>query len=207
MTSGNYKLSYRRGYYADKPRSDANSAEEADDPLIPLIGLGMPNFDQILYKVRLSPKNPQPTPNAPRAGSNTELKPPFTRYDVEFAVSLKDIAMGLPSEAVRHGHIEVMLIAFDHDGKILNILKRRSKLAMDTRSTPQHKPSACKSTKRSILLQATSISAQVFTTSIPGTAAPSAFPWSAYRGKRTEVTAFVGPPPRLVENVSPLQSP
>ncbi len=133
LTSGNYKLSYRRGYYADKPRSDANSAEEADDPLIPLIGLGMPNFDQILYKVRLSPKNPQPTPNAPRAGSNTELKPPFTRYDVEFAVSLKDIAMGLPSEAVRHGHIEVMLIAFDHDGKILNILKRRSKLAMDTK--------------------------------------------------------------------------
>src|SRR5271165_4869265 len=131
LSSGNYKLSYRRGYYADKPRPEASSAEEADDPLIPLIGLGMPNFDQILYKVKLSPKNPQPAPNAPRAGSNTELKPPFTRYDVEFAVSLKDIAMGLPSEAVRRGHIEVMLIAFDHEGKIVNLLKRSSKLAMD----------------------------------------------------------------------------
>jgi VWFA-related protein len=130
LSNGNYKLSYRRGYYADKPRPEVNSAEEADDPLIPLIGLGMPNFDQILYKVRLSPKSPQPAPNAPRAGSNTELKPPFTRYDVEFAVSLKDIAMGLPSEAVRRGHIEVMLIAFDHDGKIVNLLKRSSKLAM-----------------------------------------------------------------------------
>ena len=132
LSSGKYKLSYRRGYYADKPRPESASAEEAEDPLIPLIGLGMPNFDQILYKVRVSPKNPQPAPNAARAGSNTELKPPFTRYDVEFAVSLKDIAMGLPSEAVRRGHIEVMLIAFDHDGKILNILKRSSKLVMDT---------------------------------------------------------------------------
>ena len=131
LSNGNYKLSYRRGYYADKLRPEANSAEEADDPLIPLIGLGMPNFDQILYKVRVTPKDPQPAPNAPRAGSNTELKPPYTRYDVEFAVSLKDIAMGLPSEAVRRGHIEVMLIAFDHEGKILNILKRRSKLSMD----------------------------------------------------------------------------
>ena len=131
LSSDDYKLSYRRGYYADKPRPEANSAEEADDPLIPLIGLGMPNFSQILYKVRLSPKNPQPAPNAPRAGSNTELKPPFTRYDVEFAVSLKDIAMGLPSDAVRRGHIEVMLIAFGHDGKIVNLLKRSSKLAMD----------------------------------------------------------------------------
>ena len=131
LSSGNYKLSYRRGYYADKPRPESNSSEEADDPLIPLIGLGMPNFDQILYKVRITPQNPQPAPNAPRAGSNTELGPPFTRYDVEFAASLKDIAMGLASDPVRRGHIEVMLIAFDHDGKIVNILKRRSKLSMD----------------------------------------------------------------------------
>jgi VWFA-related protein len=131
LSSGNYKLSYRRGYYADKPRPESNSSEEADDPLIPLIGLGMPNFDQILYKIRITPQNPQPAPNAPRAGSNTELKPPFTRYDVEFAVSLKDIAMGLASDPVRRGHIEVMLIAFDHDGKIVNILKRRSKLSMN----------------------------------------------------------------------------
>jgi VWFA-related protein len=133
LSNGKYTLSYRRGYYADKPRPESTSAEEADDPLIPLIGLGMPNFDQILYKVRVSPKNPQPAPNAPRAGSNTELKPPFMRYDVEFAVSLKDIAMGLASEALRRGHIEVMLIAFDDDGKILNILKRSSKLVMDTK--------------------------------------------------------------------------
>jgi VWFA-related protein len=131
LSSSDYKLSYRRGYYADKPRPEANSTEEVDDPLIPLIGLGMPNFDQVLYKVRVTPKSPQPAPNAPRAGSNTELKPPLTRYDVEFAVSLKDIAMGLPSEAVRRGHIEVMLIAFDHDGKIVNLLKRSSKLEMD----------------------------------------------------------------------------
>ena len=94
----------------------------------------MPNFDQILYKLRVTPKDPQPAPNAPRAGSNTELKPPFTRYDVEFAVSLKDISHWacLP-RCVRRGHIEVILIAFDHDGKILNILKRSSKLVMDTK--------------------------------------------------------------------------
>jgi VWFA-related protein len=131
LSKGSYKLSYRRGYYADKPLSEANASEEADDPLLPLIGLGMPTFDQILYKVQVAPKNPQPPPNAPLAGSNTDLKPPLTRYDAEFAVSLPDIAMNQTSDGVRHGHIEVMLIAFDHDGKILNILKRSSKLAMD----------------------------------------------------------------------------
>ncbi|MGB7233774.1 MAG: VWA domain-containing protein [Candidatus Acidiferrum sp.] len=131
LSSGSYTLSYRRGYYADKPRPDVNYAEQQDDPLMPLIGLGMPNFDQILYKVRVSPKNPQPSPKAPRAGSNTDLKPPFTRYEAEFAVSLPDIAMNTTPDGVRHGFIEVMLIAFDQDGKILNILKKKGKLAMD----------------------------------------------------------------------------
>jgi VWFA-related protein len=131
LSGGDYKLSYRRGYYADKPRPEANSTEEAGDPLIPLIGLGMPNFDQILYKVQVSPKNPQPPPNAPRAGANVDLKTPVTRYDAEFAVSMQDLGMGVTSDGVRHGHIEIMLIAFDHDGTILNIVKKRSKLTLD----------------------------------------------------------------------------
>jgi len=81
----------------------------------------------------VAPKNPQPPPNAPRAGSNTELKPPFTRYHVEFAVSLPDIAMAADARGVRHGYIEVMLLAFDREGSILNIVKKRSKLTMDAK--------------------------------------------------------------------------
>ena len=131
VSDDGYQLSYRRGYYADKPLPESASEETADDPLMPLIGLGMPNFNQILYKVQVAPKNPQPSPNAPRAGSNTKLKAPFTRYDVNFAAALPDISMGVDSSGVRHGHIEVMLIAFDHDGNILNIVKKRSKLALE----------------------------------------------------------------------------
>lgn len=126
-----YKLFYRSGYYADKPLPEPAAEEASADPLMPLIGLGMPNFDQIVYKVQVAPKNPQPAPNAPRAGANTKLKAPFTRYQLEFAVALPDIAMGADSAGVRHGHIEVMLIAFDHDGNILNIVKKSSKLVME----------------------------------------------------------------------------
>jgi len=131
VSDDGHQLSYRRGYYADMPQSESASEEAADDPLMPLIGLGMPNFNQILYKVQVAPKNPQPSPNAPRAGSNTKLKAPFTRYDVNFAAALPDIAMAVDSGGVRHGHIEVMLIAFDHDGNILNIVRKRSTLALE----------------------------------------------------------------------------
>ena len=97
---------------------------------MPLIGLGLPDFDQILFKVQIEVKNPQPSPDAPRAGSNTALQAPFTRYDVRFAVALPDIAMSTERDGSRHGRIEIMLIAFDREGRILNIVRKHSKFAM-----------------------------------------------------------------------------
>ena len=59
------------------------------------------------------------------------MKAPFTRYDVNFAVALPDIAMGLDADGTRRGRIEIMLIAFSPDGNILNIVRKRSNLTMD----------------------------------------------------------------------------
>jgi VWFA-related protein len=131
LEDSNYKLSYRRGYFADQPSHKGASQEGADDPLVPFIGLGMPDFDQILFKVQLVPKNPQPPANARRAGNNTKLKAPFTRYDVNFAVALPDIAMGSDANGTRSGNIEIMLVAFSPNGDILNFVKKRSNLTMD----------------------------------------------------------------------------
>jgi len=131
LADGNYKLSYRRGYFADKPGYASASQQGADDPIVPLIGLGMPDFDQILFKVQLLPKNPQPPANARRAGNNTKLKAPFTRYDVNFAVALPDIAMVSDANGTRSGNIEIMLDAFGPSGDLLNFVKKRSSLTMD----------------------------------------------------------------------------
>jgi len=92
----------------------------------------MPDFDQILFKLQVVPKSPQPPANAPRAGNNTKLKAPFTRYDVNFAVALPDIAMVLEASGTRHGRIEIMIIAFGPGGNILNIVRKRSNLTMDS---------------------------------------------------------------------------
>lgn len=130
-----YKLAYRRGYYADKPLSEqAREKQEQADPLIPLIGFGMPNFDQILYKIEVLPENPQPAAGAPRAGTNTELSGQLARYRVDFAVSPNDLHLTRSADGKRHGEIEVMLVAYDHDGKILNIVKRKSVLTMDPKT-------------------------------------------------------------------------
>jgi hypothetical protein len=74
---------------------------------------------------------PQPGPDAGRAGLNTELKGPFTRYSVDVVVSLQDFAFDATPDGVRHGRIEAMLIAYDRDGKIINIAKLNSRLALE----------------------------------------------------------------------------
>ena len=133
LADNNYTLSYRRGYFADQPSHEFTSEDGADDPFVPLIGLDMPDFDQILFKLQVVPKNPQPPANAPRAGNNTKLKAPFIRYDVNFAVALPDIAMGLDANGTRHGRIEIMIIAFGPGDNILNIVRKHSNLTMDSK--------------------------------------------------------------------------
>jgi VWFA-related protein len=126
-----YKLAYRRGYYADRPLSEHSESETTTDPLMPLIGFGMPNFDQILYKVAVAPANPQPARGTARAGSNTELKPPFTRYSIDFAISTEDLKLPAALDGKHHGKLEAMIVAYDRDGKILNILRRDIDLTLD----------------------------------------------------------------------------
>lgn len=130
LPEGDYKLSYRRGYYADKPEGHQSTVDVPNDPLIPLIGFGMPNFDQITYQIEAAPVAPQPAPDTPRAGLNTELKGPFTRYGVNLLVSLDGFALETSPDGARHGRIEAMLVAYDRDGKIVNITKRKSRLVL-----------------------------------------------------------------------------
>jgi VWFA-related protein len=136
LSNRDYKLSYRRGYYADRPETRQSSESAAEDPLIPLVGFGMPNFDQITYEIQASPLQPQPAPDARRAGLNTEWKGPFTRYGVDLAISLQNFTLDSTPDGVKHGRLEVLLVAYDRSGKIINISKRTSRLALPPKDLP-----------------------------------------------------------------------
>jgi VWFA-related protein len=136
LSNRDYKLSYRRGYYADKYQSPAAGEQSAEDPLIPLVGFGMPNFDQITYEIQANALHPQPAPDARRAGLNTELKGPFTRFGVDLAVSLQNFTLDSAPDGVKHGRLEVILVAYDRNGKIIDISKRTSRLAIPPKDFP-----------------------------------------------------------------------
>jgi VWFA-related protein len=119
--SGSYNLSYRRGYYEETPK-EARAAEAAPgkDPLRPLMDRGMPNFTELRYRVTVAPAAAQPGADATRAGDNSALAAPFTRYSVNFSLATDGLTLVPGPDGVRHETIEVALVAYSQAGKPLN---------------------------------------------------------------------------------------
>jgi hypothetical protein len=129
LANAKANLSYRRGYFADDLGTALTSNQKPDaDPLMTLMGRNLPNYSQVVYKILVKPADPQPAADAPRAGTNTDFKGPFTRYAVDFAVSADDLKLATTSDGFRHGNIEVMLVAYDTDAKPLNLVVNRSEI-------------------------------------------------------------------------------
>jgi VWFA-related protein len=131
LVSGKNSLAYRRGYFADDLATTLAAGQKPDsDPLVPLMKRNLPDYTQILYKVLVQPSNPQPAPDAPHIGSNIEIKTPFTRYGVDFAISVRDLKLEPTADGVRHGSIEVVLIAYNREGKPLNLVVTQGNVAL-----------------------------------------------------------------------------
>lgn len=121
LAQGRYSLAYRRSYFEDTPK-ELRAAEMAKvkDPLRPLMDRGMPNFTELRYQMRILPVDPQPASSVARAGDNSALKTPFTRYGVDFTLATGGLALVPGPDGVRRGKIEVALVAYSRDGRPLN---------------------------------------------------------------------------------------
>jgi VWFA-related protein len=118
LTTGKYKLAYRRGYNAaDAP---ATAPKPEGDPLRPLLAYGRANSTEVLYQVRVAPVSPQPAATAARAGLNPKLAGSVTRYSVNFAIPWKDVSFAPAPDGTYNGKINVGVIAYGSDGKAVN---------------------------------------------------------------------------------------
>ena len=134
LLKGKDTLAYRRGYYADDLETVlAAGVKPETDPLLMLMGRNLPDYSQILYKIKVLPADPQPAPDAPRIGSNTEMKGPFTRYRVDFAISPQDLKLDPTPDGSRHGNIEIVLLAYDREGKPLNFVVTKGDVNLDAK--------------------------------------------------------------------------
>jgi len=131
LLNSKYNLAYRRGYFADDFGASQAAEQKPDvDPLYALMGRNLPDLAQVIYKIRVLPSNPQPAPDAAHNGGNVELKGPVTRYSVDFAISAQDLKLDPTPDGGRHGHIEVMLVAYDREGRPLNLVETETQLIL-----------------------------------------------------------------------------
>ena len=96
--------------------SGSEDQKGKNDTLVPLMGFGMPDFAQILYKVKVAPIQSEG-----KAG----------RYGFDFAITPGDFKLASGADGVRRGNMEVMIVAYDGEGKILNSFRKTSEIVLD----------------------------------------------------------------------------
>jgi len=126
LAEGSFHLSYRRGYYAEgaaPPAAETAQEPKKDaDPLLELMRFGMPDFAQLVYRVRVAPDSPQPPAGAKRAGANQDLPGPLTRYAVDFTIPIHSLKLAPGADGTRRGLLELMLVAYENNGAPLNLV-------------------------------------------------------------------------------------
>jgi hypothetical protein len=129
LAEGKYKLSYRRGYYTQDPKTaKEESAKRIDDPLHPFMGRGMPDTTQIPYTMQVVPADTQPIADTDRTGDNKQLTGPVKRYSVTFNVPTDSLVLPPGEDGAHHAGLEVALVAYDYNGKALNWMVRSIEL-------------------------------------------------------------------------------
>jgi VWFA-related protein len=126
VSGGKYTLSFRRGYYAvegalpgsaltvrnQEVQKLASKNPGAVDPLLPYMDLGMPQSEQILYKIRIVPAESAENEPADKKAKN--------HYKVDFAIDLKDLDLKLAADGLHKGTLNVSLMVYDRYGNVIS---------------------------------------------------------------------------------------
>ena len=121
VLSGKYTIFYRKRYFEQTQKEIATaSAAPAKDPLLPLMGRGMPNIGEIPYSLKVVPSATQPEAGTPLAGQNAQLTGKLTRYTVGFQLKASSLSLVPDAGGMRRKPLGVALMVFSQDGKPLN---------------------------------------------------------------------------------------
>jgi VWFA-related protein len=127
----NYRLAYREGYLAEEfPGSGSNAALT---PSTAAIQRGAPPSSQILFKVRVLPSDdPQLKGLKSQAGPAglmaDRLHGSLRRYWIDYAADMHQVAASIGADGLYHSSLEFVAIAYDRDGKILNVANHTFKM-------------------------------------------------------------------------------
>lgn len=121
--NGSYQLAYRDGYYAE---GSGYGADHGASAMKEAVQFGAPPPSEIAFKVRIIPSSDPIakgfTPVSGPAGADAKnLKQPVTRYLIDYIVNARHFTYKKTSDGVAHAQLEFTVLAYDGDGKVINI--------------------------------------------------------------------------------------
>ncbi len=125
VNGGKYKLAYRQGYNAD---TASTGGAPSEDPIAPLLQLGLPNATGIFYGVTAAPSADH---GSEPAGQNARVKGPLTRYTISFTIRAQDVAFGQAPNGGRIANLLIGVKAYGEDGSALNWQATREAVELD----------------------------------------------------------------------------
>jgi VWFA-related protein len=126
-----YRLAYRSGYFADAP-----DAHTPGTPLSATAGTmqrGAPPSSQVLFKVRVLPSDDPSLKGlqsqaGPAGALADHLPGPVKRYWIDYAADMHQVDVSVGTDGFYHASLEFVALAYDRDGKTLNVTARAIKL-------------------------------------------------------------------------------
>ena len=112
------KVAYRRGYYADDPNTSGVASLPQPSRVGALLMHGAPGDDAVLFHVQIVPAPVQ------SAAAKSIL------YNVNWKVDEKTVAFSQSPDGSRHGKIDLALMAYDQDGKLVGKLDNSASLQL-----------------------------------------------------------------------------
>jgi hypothetical protein len=131
ITTENYQLAYRHGYFATAP--EIHTAEDPDallKPDAPAIQHGAPLASQILFKARVLSGNASAAKHSPADLLASRLKGPVRQYVIDYNIDLHGISISSTPDQTFHAALEVIAVVYDKNGRIVNVVDQPFRLNM-----------------------------------------------------------------------------
>jgi len=134
LAQGNYHLAYRRGYYADSSDlHDIHDPRILIDPRSPALQRGAPPATQLLFRARVLAASDPLLKNAHLQQGPAGMvaqKGPVIRYCVDYMLDMREVNANSGGDHLYHSGLEVLAVAYDADGKALNIVDQPFQLSL-----------------------------------------------------------------------------
>jgi hypothetical protein len=142
LDNAEYKLAYRRGYFADPPDKPSSHHPGEANLMVAASGHGAPLATQISFVARVLPASDPllegvALTKGPMGNLAGTLKGPAHRYVVDLVLDLHGIVFDTTSDGKHVASIEFALVAYDAEGTRVNYMQHAFQLTLTADRYPK----------------------------------------------------------------------